>query len=98
MTDKIYTSISDRDSITNCQEKEQVLLTKALQYPEGRLVARGVIILSPQQSEPYGFTSAGDLDPAFTSDTASLFILGVGREGITMDTTHQVLKTLFPDL
>eukprot|EP01036_Dinobryon_divergens_P025848 gene25851-34436_t len=79
------------------QEKEQTLLTKALQYPEGRLIARGVIILSPQQSEPYGFTSAGDLDPAFTSDTASLFILGVGREGPPLAAKRIPLKNLeFP--
>ena len=75
------------------KEKEQTLLTKALQYPEGRLIARGVIILSPQQSEPYGFTSAGDLDTAFTSDTASLFILGVGREGtiILIQVIHLII-------
>ena len=58
------------------------MLSKVVQYPEGRLISRGVVTLTSADADQYGAKSAADLDPAFNSETASLFILGVGREGI----------------
>lgn len=59
------------------------MVAKQLQYPEGRLISRGVITLGAGDPAafPYGYQSAADLDPAYQSDSATLFILGVGREG-----------------
>eukprot|EP00597_Dinobryon_sp_UTEXLB2267_P018121 CAMPEP_0201097948 /NCGR_PEP_ID=MMETSP0812-20130820/7005_1 /ASSEMBLY_ACC=CAM_ASM_000668 /TAXON_ID=98059 /ORGANISM="Dinobryon sp., Strain UTEXLB2267" /LENGTH=243 /DNA_ID=CAMNT_0047353113 /DNA_START=129 /DNA_END=860 /DNA_ORIENTATION=- len=81
------------------EEKQQNLLTKQLQYPEGRLISRGVIILTAGDpvTYPYGFTSAADVDPQFASDTSTLFILGVGREGPPLAAKSYPLKDIqFP--
>ena len=58
-------------------------MSRELQYPEGKLIARGTIILNAGDptNYPYGYLKATDVDPSFDSDKATLFILGVGREG-----------------
>lgn len=65
------------------EKQERDLLARQLQYPEGKLISRGTIVLNAGDSTsyPFGFLKATDLDPLYGSDTSTLFILGVGREG-----------------
>lgn len=67
------------------EKQETEMMTKELQYPAGKLIARGVITLSTdglKSSEfPYGLEKASLIDSEFGKDNAALFILAVGREG-----------------
>jgi len=65
------------------EKDEQDQVAKQLQYPEGKLVARGSVWLNAKDktSQPFGYAKSTDLDPSYGGDTASLFILAVGREG-----------------
>ena len=62
-------------------------LNRELLWPGGRLIARGAALLMPQGVDPsafpYGVSNLNALDPAFSTDEATLFILGVGREDLT---------------
>jgi len=62
-------------------------INRELKWPEGRLIARGAALLLPQgtdpQAFPYGMRDMSALDPAYSTDDATLFILGVGREDLT---------------
>lgn len=76
------------------------MVTKELQYPDGFLISRGSVILDSPGSQslyPLGLSKASDLDPVYSSDTASLFVLAVGREGPPMAAKRYFLKDVtFP--
>ena len=74
------------------ETQEGELMTKELLYPDGKLIARGIVRLVPdaesagalkafKSSFPFGYPDAVSLDPAFADPQSTLFILGVGREG-----------------
>lgn len=54
-----------------------------IQYPEGKLIARGVVTLGADNSKgnPFGYSAATDYDPSYDNKDATLFLLAVGREG-----------------
>lgn len=64
-------------------------MSKEILYPDGKLLARGVVMLTPNQGSkdfdkvnfPMGLLKATDMDENLADDKASLFILAVGREG-----------------
>lgn len=56
-------------------------MSRQLTYPEGKLVARGVVTLEVKPESELGYYSAAELDPAYSSDSATLFVLGVARDG-----------------
>ena len=73
------------------------MATKVIQYPEGRLLARGTIKLQDTAPNPYGFVKASDIDPTYDNEQASLFILAVGRDGPPLAAKRYQLQNLnFP--
>lgn len=74
---------------TSSQQKEEELMSKELMYPEGRLIARGIVSLTPSQNPnnfdkanfPYGLLRASEINEVFNNDDSTLFLLAVGREG-----------------
>jgi hypothetical protein len=64
-------------------------MSKEILYPDGKLLARGMVMLTPNQGQiefdktnfPFGLMKATDMDEGLAEEKASLFILAVGREG-----------------
>ncbi|KAJ1428863.1 hypothetical protein B484DRAFT_396651 [Ochromonadaceae sp. CCMP2298] len=81
-------------------EQERTMVARQLTYPEGKLVARGsVSILGGSDSRPMGYSKASEVEPAYDTDTATLFILAVGREGPPLAAARFPLKGMeFPFL
>lgn len=67
------------------QQQDQDFLAKELLMPEGNLVARGIITVLCDNTNPkifpYGFDTADAIDLKFAEPSARLFLLAVGREG-----------------
>lgn len=85
------------------EDAENQALIRQLTYPEGKLIARGIISLSAEGSGadprtfPSGLLKANDLTPVFGEDGATIFILAVGREGPPLAAKRIPLKDItFP--
>ena len=71
------------------QKKEEELMSKELLYPDGHLIGRGIVTLTPLKNGvafdrlnfPYGVYTAADMDENLNTEKASLFLLAVGKEG-----------------
>lgn len=78
-------SVNVEKQKADLERQETEMMTKELQYPPGKLIARGIITLSTDGLRatefPYGLESASLIDSDFGNDDAALFILAVGREG-----------------
>lgn len=76
---------------------EETSMTRQLTYPEGKLIARGVVSLEVKPSLEFGYYEAKDLDAAYEGEDSTMFILGVGREGPPLAAKRLKLKDLkFP--
>lgn len=61
------------------------------------MIAWGSILLQDTTVNPYGLGSAADLDPVYSANAGSLFILAVGRQGPPLAAKRLELKDLqFP--
>jgi hypothetical protein len=95
-------SVQITSTKSRIESEESNLMTKELQYPPGKLVARGIIYLSPEdlkdlKTNPYGLSDPTLIDAAFANDDASLIVLGVGREGPPLAAKRYSLKSItFP--
>jgi hypothetical protein len=83
---KLVRAMQANQQKERAETEERELMAKELTYPDGRLLARGVIILAPANDAltkdfPSGLMKAEDMDAAYASDKATLFILAVGRDG-----------------
>lgn len=65
------------------EKEESDAISRALQYPDGYLVGRGLVSLVPDDGNagPYGVPEGYLVNPELGKDDATLFILAVGREG-----------------
>lgn len=84
---------------------EQALMTKELLYPEGKVISRGIVYLTPKKNNiefdkinfPYGLMRASEIDEELNNDRATIFVLAVGREGPPVAARKYSLKDLsFP--
>lgn len=74
---------------TTLEQSESELLTREILYPEGKLIARGMVALTPKLNNvdfdlknfPLGLLTASDIDSQLGEDDSKLFLLAVGREG-----------------
>jgi hypothetical protein len=68
------------------EDAELQAINREIKWPEGRLIARGAVLLQPTGTDlsqfPLGVLDVSALDPVFSGDESSLFILGVGRDNL----------------
>ena len=58
------------------EENERQMLSEELKYPEGKLIARGLVYLDAQPSAPMGYESGSELSPDYNPETSTIFLLG----------------------
>eukprot|EP01038_Epipyxis_sp_PR26KG_P006967 gene6967-9523_t len=81
--------------------QDQNLLSREILYPDGRLVAKGIVNLNADISltNPYGSMYASDFDPVFENEKSTMFILAVGRDGPPLAAKrYQLNQVKFPFL
>ena len=69
---------------TRIENDEAEAITRALQYPSGYLISRGIVTLTQDEKgdkNPYGVPQSYLVDELLGKEEASLFVLAVGREG-----------------
>lgn len=76
------------------QADEQAQLSREIQYPDGRLIAKGTIGLksSDQKTLSLGLSKAADLDSVYGGEDATLFLLAIGNEGPILAAAKYPLK------
>ena len=86
------------------EAKEMESIGRQLKYEDGKLIAKGSIILSTENLNnvnkkdfPLGFDSPSAYSDEFNKGTPTLFILGVGREGPPLAAKrYQIQDITFP--